>query len=75
MYLLMYSNCWGKNGSKIITEMINSVYEIGEWPKHLIEFTMMALKKEKKKKKRKRKPKATNTATVTQSDSPHLQER
>ena len=55
--------------------MINSIYEIGEWPKHLIEFTMIALKKEKKKKKRKRKPKATNTATVTQSDSPHLQER
>ena len=29
-----------------MTKLINTVYEIGEWPKHFIEATMIVLKKE-----------------------------
>ena len=32
-------------GSKIRTKLINTIYEIGEWPKDFAEVTMIALKK------------------------------
>jgi hypothetical protein len=35
----------GEGGSKIITKLINNIYETGEWPKDLTEVTMIALKK------------------------------
>ena len=33
----------GEDGLRLITHKINNIYEIGEWPKHFIEFTMIAL--------------------------------
>jgi hypothetical protein len=41
----------GEDGLKLITQLINSIYVTGEWPRDFIEVTMIALKK---------KPKATN---------------
>jgi len=35
----------GKGGLKIITKLINTIYENGEWPKDLTEVSMIALKK------------------------------
>jgi len=35
----------GEGGLKILTKLINTVYETGEWPKDFTEVTMMALKK------------------------------
>jgi len=35
----------GEGGLKIMTKLINTVYEIGEWPKDFTELTMIALKK------------------------------
>jgi hypothetical protein len=37
----------GENGSKIITQLINNIYETGERPKDVTEVTMIALKKPK----------------------------
>jgi hypothetical protein len=33
-------------GLKIMTKLINTIYENGEWPKYFTEFTMIAFKKE-----------------------------
>ena len=35
----------GEGSLKIMTKLINTIYEIGEWPKDLTEVTMIALKK------------------------------
>jgi len=35
----------GEGGLKIMTKLINTVYETGEWPKDFTEVTMIALKK------------------------------
>ena len=35
----------GEGGLKILTKLINTIYEIGEWPKDFTEVTMIALKK------------------------------
>jgi hypothetical protein len=35
----------GDGGLKIMTKLINTIYETGEWPKEFTEFTMIALKK------------------------------
>jgi hypothetical protein len=35
----------GENGLKIMTKLINNIYETGEWPKDFTEVTMIALKK------------------------------
>jgi len=35
----------GEIGLKIMTKLINTIYETGEWPKDFIEVTMIALKK------------------------------
>jgi len=32
-------------GLKIMTKLINTIYETGEWPKEFTEVTMIALKK------------------------------
>jgi hypothetical protein len=40
----------GEGGLKIMTKLINTIYETGEWPKDFTEVTMIALK---------RKPQAT----------------
>jgi hypothetical protein len=36
------------DGLKLITQLINSIYVTGEWPRHFIEVTMIALKKKPK---------------------------
>ena len=36
----------GEGGLKILTKLINTLYETGEWPKDFTEVTMIALKKE-----------------------------
>ena len=35
----------GEDGLKILTKLINTMYETGEWPKDFTEVTMIALKK------------------------------
>jgi hypothetical protein len=35
----------GEGGLKIMTKLINTIYETGEWPKDFAEVTMIALKK------------------------------
>jgi len=35
----------GEGGFKIMTKLINNIYETGEWPKGSTEVTMIALKK------------------------------
>jgi len=35
----------GEGGLKIMTKLINTIYETGEWLKDFMEFTMIALKK------------------------------
>jgi len=35
----------GESGLKILTKLINTIYETGEWPKEFTEVTMIALKK------------------------------
>ena len=35
----------GEGGLKILTKLINTIYETGEWPKDFTEDTMIALKK------------------------------
>jgi hypothetical protein len=36
---------FGEGGLKIMTKLINTIYEAGEWPKDFTEVTMIALKK------------------------------
>ena len=38
----------GEGGLKILTKLINTLYETGEWPKDFTEVTMIALKKKTK---------------------------
>jgi len=38
----------GKDGVRVVTHLINNVYETGERPKYFSAFTMIALKKEPK---------------------------
>ena len=38
----------GDDGLKIMTKLINTIYETGEWPKDFMEVTMIALKKKPK---------------------------
>jgi hypothetical protein len=38
-------NLLGDSGLKIMTKLINTIYETGEWPKDFTEITMIALKK------------------------------
>jgi hypothetical protein len=33
----------GESGLKILTKLINTIYETGEWPKDFTEVTMIAL--------------------------------
>ena len=35
----------GEGGLKIMTKLINTIYETGQWPKDFTEVTMIALKK------------------------------
>jgi len=35
----------GDGGLKIMTKLINTIYETGQWPKDFMEVTMIALKK------------------------------
>jgi hypothetical protein len=48
----------GENGLRLVTQMINSMYVTGQWPKDFIEVTMIALKK---------KPKATKFSNHRQT--------
>jgi hypothetical protein len=41
----------GKGGLKIMTKLINTIYETGEWPKDFTEVTIIALKKKPQAKK------------------------
>jgi len=34
----------GEGGLKIMTKLINTIYETGEWPKDFTDVTMIALK-------------------------------
>jgi len=36
---------FGEDSLKIMTKLINTIYETGEWPKDFTEVTMIALKK------------------------------
>jgi hypothetical protein len=47
---------YGEDGLKLMTQLINSIYVTGEWPRDSIEVTMTALKK---------KPKATKCSEDT----------
>ena len=53
----------GEGGLKILTKLINTIYETGEWPKDFTEVTMIALKK------------LQNAATIAQSALFHIQQR
>ena len=35
----------GEGGLKVLTKLINTIYETGKWPKDFTEVTMIALKK------------------------------
>jgi hypothetical protein len=39
------------NGISLMTQLINNIYESGEWPKDFTEVTMIALKKKQKARK------------------------
>ena len=56
----------GEGGLNILTKLINTIYETGEWPKDFTEVTMIALKK---------KTKLQNAATTAQSALLHIQQR
>jgi len=45
IYLGMYSNYWEKMVPRIVTQLINSIYGIEEWPKDFIEVAMISLNK------------------------------
>jgi hypothetical protein len=44
-------NLLGQGSLKILTKLINTIYETGEWPKDFTEDTMIALKKKTQAKK------------------------
>ena len=56
----------GEGGLKILTKLINTIYETGEWPKDFKEVTMIALKKRHK---------LQNAATTAQSALLHILQR
>jgi hypothetical protein len=57
----------GEDGLRLMTQLINSIYVTGEWPRDYIEVTMTALKK---------KPKATKCSDHrTISIITHIQQR
>ena len=56
----------GEGGLKIMTKLINAIYETGEWPKDFTEVTMIALK---------RSHKLQNAVTIAQSALSHIQQR
>ena len=56
----------GDGGLKIMTKLINTIYETGEWQKDFMEVTMIALKK---------KSKLQNAMTIAQLASLHIQQR
>jgi hypothetical protein len=56
----------GGGGLKILTKLINTIYEPGEWTKDFTEVTMTALK---------RRNKLQNAATIAQSPLLHIQQR
>ena len=56
----------GEGGLKILTKLINTIYETGKWPKDFTEVTMIALK---------RRNKLQNAATIAQSALLHIQQR
>jgi hypothetical protein len=41
----------GDDGLNILTQLINNIYQSGEWPKDFTEVTMVALKKKSKSRK------------------------
>jgi len=55
-----------EGGLTILTELINAIYETGEWPKDFTEVTMTALKK---------KTQATRCSDIAQSVLLHIQQR
>jgi len=57
---------FGKVGLKIMTKLINTIYETGEWPKDFTDVTMYALKK---------KPQASKCSDIAQSALSHVQQR
>ena len=54
----------GEDGLKIMTKLINTIYEAGEWPKDFTEATMIALKK---------KPQATKCSDHRKPALSHIQ--
>ena len=56
----------GEGVLRIMTKLISTIHETGEWPKDLTEVTMIALKK---------KHKVQNVATIAQSALWHIQQR
>jgi hypothetical protein len=48
MYLEMCSKLLRADGPKIMTQLINNIYEPGEWPKDFLAITITALKKKPK---------------------------
>jgi hypothetical protein len=44
----MYSNCWGEDDFRLITQLINSIYVTGEWPRDFIAVKLIAIKKKPK---------------------------
>ena len=56
----------GEGGLKILTKLINTIYETRPWPKDFTEVTMIALKKNTQTK---------NAATIAQSALFHIQQR
>jgi hypothetical protein len=44
----------GEGGLKIMTKLINTIYETGEWPKEFTEVTMITLEKKPQAKKMQR---------------------
>jgi hypothetical protein len=57
---------FGEGGLKIMTKLINTIYETGNWPKNFTEFIMIALKK---------KPQSTKCCDHRQSALSHIQRR
>jgi hypothetical protein len=56
----------GDGGLKIMTKLVNTIYEIGEWPKDFTEVAMIALKK---------KTQATKCSDHRKSALLHIQQR
>jgi hypothetical protein len=56
----------GDDDLKIMTQLINNMYETGEWPRDFNEVTISALKK---------KLDLRNAGTIAQSASSHIEQR